>query len=167
MLAALNGRAGLRLSPDTLKRDFEVFLRTYVGRRGETAIEDAAEPLLTELGLIRETRLSGQYEFVRGPKATLPDEIFALFLRRFWRAQHKFSPTLSLEQASYGIGSPGRIFKLDEDSVLERLSRIEASTEGAVRWTDTAGLRQVVLVEELEDTALLRSSYIPARRVAA
>jgi hypothetical protein len=167
MLAALSGRAGLRLSPDTLKRDFEVFVRSYVGRRGDVASEDTAEPLLTELGLIRETRLSGQYEFVRGPKATLPDGIFALFLRRFWRAQHDSAPTLSLEQASYGIGSPGRIFKLDEDSVLERLSRIEVVTDGAIRWTDTAGLRQVVLVEEVDDEALLRGSFHSTRRVAA
>ena len=166
MLAALNGRAGLRLSPGTLRRDFEVFVRSYVGRRGDLANEDAAEPLLAELGLIRETRLSGQYEFVRGPKATLPDGIFALFLRRFWRAEHASSPTLSLEQVSYGIGSPGRIFKLDEDSVLERLSRIEISTGGAIRWTDTAGLRQVMFVEEVDEEALLRESYVSTRRVA-
>ena len=167
LVTAIGERVSVRLSPNTLKRDFEVFVRSYVGRRGEVANEDAAEPLLAELGLIRETRLSGQFEFVRGPKPTLPDGVFALFLRRFWRAQHDTSPTLSLEQASYGVGSPGRIFKLDEDSVLERLSGIEVVTDGAIRWTDTAGLRQVVMVDEVDEDVLLRGSYGATRQVAA
>lgn len=165
LLESLYGRQGLRLSVDTLRRDFDVFVRSYVPRRGDAGGEDAAEPLLAELGLIRETRLSGQYEFVRGPKPTLPDGVFALFLMRFWQSQHTNSPTLSAEQATYGMGSPGRIFKLDEDSVLECLSRIGDVTEGALQWTDTAGLRQVVLVDTPDEERLIRRSFGSAWKV--
>ena len=49
---------GWRATQNTLKRDVEVFLRSYVRRDG-MAGDDAAEPLLAELGLIREARVGG------------------------------------------------------------------------------------------------------------
>jgi hypothetical protein len=156
---------GARATAETVKRDVEVFLRSYAPRSGDAG-EDAAEPLLAELGLIRESRLSGQFEFVRGPKPNLQDGVFALVLKRFWARWHSEAPTLSAEQASYGAGSPGRVFKLDEDSVMARLARIGEITDGAIIWTDTAGLRQVSLTRKLttiDDTALITASY-PYRR---
>lgn len=158
-------RVGLKASADTLKRDVEVFVRSYVSK-GDGG-EDAAEPLLAELGLIRESRLAGQFEFVRGPKPTLPDAVFALTLWRFWRRWHATAPTLSVEQASYGPGSPGRIFKLDEDSVLERMTRLDRLTDGALVWTDTAGLRQVARVRAPNEARLLERAYPVRRRAAA
>ena len=50
---------------------------------------------------------------------------------------------LSFEAIAYGEGSPGRVFKLDEDSVAERLFGLSDLTRGVLSWTDTAGLRQV------------------------
>ncbi|CCF18088.1 conserved hypothetical protein [Pseudorhizobium banfieldiae] len=146
-----------RVTAETLKRDAEVLIRSYVAKKD--GAEDAVEPLLNELSLVREQRLANQYEFVRGPKQNLPDAVFALALRRFWRRWHTNAPTLSAEVASYGIGSPGRVFKLDEDSVLNRLSRIGEITNGAIIWTDTAGLRQVSLVTEVNEDALLSASF--------
>lgn len=130
-----------RATPETIKRDVEVFLRSYVGRSADGG-EDAAEPLLAELGLIRDARLSGQYEFVRGPQPSLPDEIFAVHLHRFWKRLGE-QPTLSAEAIAYAPGGPGRVFKLDEDSVITRLTGLGDLTNGAFVWTDTAGLRQV------------------------
>lgn len=150
-----------RVTAETLKRDVEVLIRSYVSK-GDGA-EDAAEPLLNELALIREQRLANQYEFVRGPKQSLPDAVFAIALRRFWKRWHGNAPTLSAEVASYGAGSPGRVFKLDEESVLNRLARIGEITDGAIIWTDTAGLRQVSLVREVDEDALLRTSFAKGR----
>ena len=162
LVGALEGvvaRKGWRATPGTLRRDVEVLLRSYVSR-SDTANEDAAEPLMGELGLIREARLGGYFEFVRGPKPSLPDCVFAYALGRFWTRRHIFSPALTLEQVCYGPGSPGRIFKLSEDEVAVRLSRIEATTNKAWRFTDTAGLRQVQKLDELDGLALLSSSYV-------
>jgi len=150
-----------RATAETVKRDVEVFLRSYAPRSGDVS-EDAAEPLLAELALIRESRLSGQFEFVRGPKPNIQDGVFALVLKRFWARWHPDAPTLSAEQASYGAGSPGRVFKLDEDSVMARLAKIGETTDGAIIWTDTAGLRQVSLTRNLatiDDQALITASY--------
>jgi len=164
LLDLAEGRKSWRASPDTLKRDVEVFVRSYVSSRGG---EEAAEPLLAELALIRDGGAPGQLEFVRGPKATLPDGVFVWALRRYWRRWHPDAPTLSMEQASYGVGSPGRVFKLDDDSIHARLSRIAAVTDGALTWTDTAGLRQVIFSREPDSERLLRSAFRPRLRSAA
>lgn len=166
LIAGLEGvvaRKGWRATTGTLRRDVEVLLRSYVPRH-DAAIEDTTEPLMAELGLIREARGGGYYEFVRGPKPSLPDSVFAYALGRFWNRRHRASPALTLEQACYGPGSPGRIFKLGEDEVAIRLSRIEATTGKAWRFTDTAGLRQVQKIEDIDGLSLVAAAY---RRKAA
>lgn len=157
-LEAVVAHKGWRATPGTLKRDVEVLLRGYVSR-GDAGNEDAVEPLMAELGLIREARSGGYYEFVRGPKPSLPDGVFAYALARYWQRRHLASPTLSVEQACYGPGSPGRIFKLGEDDVAARMARVEAYTGQAWRFTDTAGLRQVQKIREVDLMDLLRSAY--------
>lgn len=154
-------RPASRASAVTIKRDVEVFLRSYVSRR-DAGGEDAAEPLLAELGLLRETRYGGHFEFVRGPKPTLPDGVFAYALERFWRSHAVNAPAITVEQASYAVGSPGRIFKLDEHSVATRLIAMEALTGGAWRWTDTAGLRQLQRVAPVDELGLLATCYVGA-----
>ncbi|MER9419400.1 DUF4007 family protein [Mesorhizobium sp. M0306] len=166
-MAVIVGSRGGRATVETLKRDVEVFVRSYAAR-SQDAGEDASEPLMVELGLLRELKSSGQMEFVRGPKNTLPDGVFARVLKRYWGRNHQQSPTLSVEQAQYGPGSPGRVFKLDEDSLVARLMRISDVTGGKMTWTDTAGLRQVALVgnlAEIDELTLIAASY--KRRRAA
>lgn len=156
-LMALVRARGWRATQNTLKRDIEVFLRSYV-RRDAMAGDDAAEPLLAELGLIREARVGGWHEFVRGPKPTLPNGIFAYALADFWEGRGG-SSAITAEQVCYAPGSPGRVFKLDEDTVITRLMGIEAVTAGAWRWTDTAGLRQVQRLGDVDPMKLISNAY--------
>lgn len=146
-----------RATRGTIKRDIEVFLRSYV-RRGDTLNEDAAEPLLAELSIIREARLGGWYEFVRGPKPSLHDAVFAYALGDYWERSGG-ATTLTAEQVCYGPGSPGRVFKLDEDSVITRLMKLTELTDGAWQWVDTAGLRQIQRVESFDPLATLDRAY--------
>lgn len=44
---------------------------------------------------------------------------------------------------AYAEGSPGRVFKLDEESIAQRLLAISDFTGRKLEWTDSAGLRQV------------------------
>lgn len=148
----------IRASSVTIKRDIEVLLRSYVSRRTDGG-EDAAEPLLAELGIIREARLGGHFEMVRGPKPTLPDAVFAYALDHFWRARHPNAPTLTLEQVCFEAGSPGRVFKLDEIGIAARLQKIEEASFGTLRWIETAGLRQVQRVAALAPLDLLDAYY--------
>ncbi|MEI9402612.1 DUF4007 family protein [Mesorhizobium argentiipisi] len=161
MAAIIEARATARATAETLKRDVEVFVRSYAPRHSDAG-EDAAEPLLVELGLLREQRSTGQLEFVRGQKPSLDNSIFALVLKQFWERQHSLSPTLSVEQVQYDPGSPGRVFKLDEDSLVARLMSIGDATGGKMVWTDTAGLRQIALagrLGEIDEIDLVKAGY--------
>jgi hypothetical protein len=152
-----------RASGATIKRDVECFIRTYVPRVGASFAEELTEPLLGELGLIQQIGRS-TFAFRRGPKPTLPDVVFLFGLLEFW---DKFSPsasTLSFEAIAYEPGSPGRVFKLDENSVAERLANVERITRGAISSSDTAGLRQIVRTRDLKVTnALLVTAYRKSR----
>lgn len=167
LLAVSADRDWKRVAPVTVKRDVDCFIRSYVARSRGHGGEDAIEPVLVELGLIRESAIGDAYEFVRGPKSSLPDAVFAIGLARYWRSEHVEASTLSAEAVCYAAGSPGRVFKLDEDSVVERLMRIDQVTEGDFRWSETAGLRQVMRVEWPNECAVLARAYRSGARLAA
>jgi hypothetical protein len=69
--------------------------------------------------------------------------MFAFALLDYWPKASRGLSSMAFESIAYGDGSPGRVFKLDEQSVAERLLSLEDMTGGALSWTDTAGLRQV------------------------
>jgi hypothetical protein len=131
-----------KLSSSTLSRDLETCLRSYAPRSAGGSPEDFAEPLLGELGLLQEVR-KGQFAFRRGAKASLADGMFAFALLDFWDTTAQGLSTLAFEAIAYGEGSPGRVFKLDEESIAERLIGLSDLTNGYLSWTETAGLRQV------------------------
>lgn len=135
-----------RVSVTTIKRDIEVCLRCYLSRMDSREADDAAEPLLADLGLISEGP-AGTFHFRRGNQPSLPDGIFAFALLEFWRNWEQSTgssqSTLSYEAIAHDYGSPGRVFKLDENSTAERLMALEELSNGAIRWTDTAGVRQI------------------------
>lgn len=147
-----------RIADKTVVRDVECFIRSYVLRVDKIAGEDALEPVLAELGLIRS--LGGRlYEFRYGPKPSLPDAVFAYALTAFWDCHAPAAATLSVETITYEPGSPGRVFKLDESSVVERLTAMEDTTRGAIVWSDTAGVRHAVRMKPADSLSLLASAY--------
>ena len=131
-----------RLSVSTISRDLETCLRSYAPRTAGGSPEDFAEPLLGELGLLQEVH-KGQYAFRRGPKASLDDGVFAYALVDFWDRTADGQSSLAFEAVAYAEGSPGRVFKLDEESIAQRLIGLADFTGGRLAWTDSAGLRQV------------------------
>jgi hypothetical protein len=131
-----------RLSRSTISRDLETCLRSYAPRAAGGSPEDYAEPLLGELSLLQEVH-KGQYAFRRGPKASLHDGVFAYALVDFWNRHAEGQSSLAFETIAYAEGSPGRVFKLDEESIAQRLISLSDFTRRKLEWTDSAGLRQV------------------------
>lgn len=131
------------ISASTLTRDIDTCIRSYAPRSGAGSPEDFAEPMLGELGLISEEG-KGTFAFRRGPKPTLSDGMFIYALIDYWEALDSAANSMAFESIVYGEGSPGRVFKLDEESVAERLFSLDDFTGGTFSWTDTAGLRQVL-----------------------
>ena len=153
-------RAGRAPSPETLGRDADVFLNTYApAPRAGGNTEDGLDCPLRELGLIAPT-FEQHYRFSIGPKPSLPPAVFAYALLKFWNWKATNSATISAREIAGAPGSPGLIFKLDEDSTLAYLDELSDLTGGALRFQDTPLVRQVVRENStLPEHALLAAHY--------
>jgi len=161
MLAELNRRALPPPSEHSLRRDIDCFIRTYApSRNPKTAtLEDSLDCPFVELGLLEDDGASGVLRFKRGVQRTLAPEIFAYALIDYWGRVAHDRETLPFSTIAYRFGSPGTIFKLDENSLIERLERLEETTAGRLVYAETAGLKQVYRRTEIRAFELLSHYY--------
>jgi hypothetical protein len=150
-------RGWKRAAEMTIRRDVECLVRTYVVPSAGTheALEDSLESPLGELALIRLIGKRDDYQFVRGAKPTLTPGVFSYALNAFWNRMGT-TRTLSFEMVAHEAGSPGRVFLLDEADLASRLSSIEAHTKGQFRWSETAGLKQIIRERPLSEEKALQ-----------
>ena len=149
-----------RTTGASLKRDIDVFIRTYAPqRRGKTGLEDTLDCPLADLGLIRESNQQQTFQIVRGPRASLPIDIFGYALAEYLVDRAAKTQTITLEELAFGEGSPGRVFCLDEPGLILRLDQMESITSGGVVFDETAGLRQLYVHQLPEPIEMLRQCY--------
>ena len=134
-----------RAAPATIKHDVACFVRTYVAQLpiGKSDLEHGLESPLTELGLIKPLGKRDGFRFVRGPKPSLGDGTFCYAVADFWDRHSPNTNTLSFEALAHEPGSPGRVFLLDENDVVDKLVGLEDVTNGAYSWSETAGIKQL------------------------
>lgn len=161
-----------RISETTVRRDVECFVRTYLTKSltSKGLHEENLESPISELSLVQPMGVGGGFRFRRGPKPTLPNEVFLYGLVSFWRNLYPSRKEFSVEAVSHEPGSPGRVFLLDEDSVAERLASMADLTGGAIRWDESTGLRQVYAhdlssVDEFKHVRDLYKTALHARAV--
>ena len=162
-----------RASATTIKNDVACFVRTYVAQfpSGKAGYEDGLESPLTELGLIKPVGKHGGFRFVRGQKPSLGMGVFCYAVTDFWsRSSFSGGQTLSFEALAHEPGSPGRVFLLEENDVVDLLSRLEDASRGIYRWSETAGLKQLIRTRELsldDAIGLLAADYGQKRQRGA
>ena len=148
------------VSANTLQRDVNCFIRTYCQSRHTAAIvEESFDCPLVDLNLIAELPESDGYEFQRGEKETLSIEVFAATLIAFWDARFSERDAMPFQELMYAPISPGRIFRLDEDTMVLYLERLEPLTNGTLRYDETADLKQVYRDGDLNPIELLERYY--------
>ncbi|MYK18514.1 DUF4007 family protein [Candidatus Poribacteria bacterium] len=149
-------------SDNTFQRDVNCFIRTYCqSRHNHGIIEESFDSPLVELNLITELPDSNEYEFQRGKKETLPVEVVAATLDAFWTLRFPKRDTLPFSELMYASLSPGRIFRLDEDTMTTYLEDLAQHTDRALQYDETAGLKQVYRDEglNLNTMELLKRYY--------
>ncbi|NOY93347.1 MAG: DUF4007 family protein [Deltaproteobacteria bacterium] len=159
-----------RLTANTLKRDVEVFVRSYVpGRVSKRRhVEDTLDCPLVELGLIREGSEQGVLHITRGSQPSLPNEIFAACLSEFLKASDHGHSALPVQAIGFEPGAPGQVFCLGEEALLARLESLSQITKAAIRFDETAGLRTLLFAPPLPTKLdLLESYYAQANRSAS
>jgi hypothetical protein len=162
LLQQANREMGEReIAEDTIERDVDCFLRTYVPSDPDKRLsrEELLDCPLTELRLIRRNGAPNGFAFLRGRHESLPDELFAYCLLEFWDKRAPASKTIRFDEVAYGVGSPGQIFKLTENSLVDRLHRMGSLTANTVRYDDTSGLRQIFRDQSIESVTLLNKHY--------
>ena len=144
-----------RVSDSTLTRDVDVCIANYAPRAAKGSPEDAAEPLLGELPLITpHVGPRGAFVFRRGVKRTLSPSLFAYAVIEYWKHRLPDTAVLSFEKIAHDYGSPGRVFKLDENSVGELVVSLDSLTNGLLGWSDSSGIRQVHRSGPILDSAI-------------
>ncbi len=158
---------GKLVAESSVRRDVDVFLRTYAPPRAGRGVvaEDSLDCPLVELGLISPGSGGQTFRFNRGLQPDLPDGVLVYATLAFWDAFAPAAATLAVADLARLPGSPGRLFKIDESSLIGRLERVEAFTGGAVSYGETAGLRQLSRrrrVDPLDALARAYAAGVPA-----
>jgi hypothetical protein len=138
-------RSGWRqATPPAVAKDVDCFVRMYTATpAGRGLIDDAVDSPFRELGLLeylgpKRDRL----RFVVGAKPNLPDEILAFACFDFAQQRDSAAGLISVHSLCRDPGSPGKVFKLSEASLLASLERY-ATSIGSQIVTEAAGAAQL------------------------
>ena len=108
--------------------------------------EEALECPFVELNLIRKG-FGNTLVANRGERKSLPDDLFLYSIINLWVSQDSRSSTISVEALLNDPFSPGSIFLLDRDSLVERLEQIESLSNGSMILDQSSGLAQIIINE--------------------
>ncbi len=155
-LRAMATEQGWRVpSEATISRDIECMLNCYTRTRARSNAvinEDLLLCPLIDLDLIQQLPGQHTYRLVAGQQAGLPDALVAYAVYEMMR--HHGRQTIAFSELAYAPRSPGRVFRLDEDALLNRLQMIDQITNGRAYYSDQAGIRQIAW-PNLGDDAML------------
>ena len=130
----------------TLLADINVTLANYCPNNSISRREDDIGSPLCELKLIRRGE-DNRFVFNLGSKRSLSQELFLECLVNYWEYESRRLGqninSFKLEQLLHAPLTPGRIFLLGEKELAERLENIEETSEGALIWSETAGISEV------------------------
>ncbi|WP_278850985.1 DUF4007 family protein [Parasutterella excrementihominis] len=159
---------GCNVTKNTLKRDIEVVFRSYTlsQRQKKDKYEDKVDSLFSCLGLISSAD-SSVFEIIRTHRGTLPTAFFVWATLDHWERLNELSPSKSLDwfQISFAANSPGRVFKLSERDLNERLEEVESISSGKLLWTDQLGIKNLVCKDpNLDLNSIKRELLIRAYR---
>jgi hypothetical protein len=155
-------KEGLRVKDSVIARDVDCLIRTYVsgaGPKKQAVVEESFACPLLQLNLIQPSPDGELYRFAIGPKPSLPSSVFAYALHDYFGRRQNRTETMSIQECLYGEASPGQVFKLDENSLVEFVENLEDTLGGSVILDETAGLKQIYRRQSFDPVTILDSYY--------
>ena len=130
-------------SENTIKRDIDVFVRSYTLSKDkrDNFNEDSFECPLSELGLVRPSMNKDNYDIHSGNKQSLSPSVLAYAVYDY--ASKNNEHLIPLERLCSDFGSPGKVFRMDENSMIKVLSEIDQISNGMINYSETAGHKQI------------------------
>ena len=141
--------AWARPSQSSLSKDVDCLIRMYTaGRAQRSTVDDILDCPFRDLGLIRPSWADHRrYRFQLGPKPSLPHAITAYACICFIQRDLGGAQTATLNRLASAPGSPGKVFKLTEDALLQSLET-HAAVQPEVQVVMTGGIAQLVLRDD-------------------
>lgn len=134
----------------SIKRDLECLISSYAfPSQSNRSLEDFADCPFRDLGLIQRTAIN-QTKIVRNKKRHLSIWLFAWAVIDF--AEKKGLNHLKVDSIISDPESPGKIFCLDRESVLQKIFQLDELTDDQITISDSAGLQQMYINEDLYQT---------------
>ncbi len=159
-------RSGRPLSAISARQHFDVWLHTYLpGRSGKG--EDGLDSPLSALRLIypagERQQSSGRREAVFAfdleRKATIRQALFEYCIHDWWDAEFEHEETVALRNVTFGRSSPGRVFRMSESEVRDRLEALSHSINGSVELIESLNQFVVRRQRRMDRFDLLASVY--------
>jgi Protein of unknown function (DUF4007) len=134
----------------TLRQHWDVFLHSYRPPRAAKG-EDHLDSALSALRLIRESgerpNASGKWEslyaFDSAPKLAIPDQLFTFFIHDWWNKNYPLERTAPIRELVIGDHSPGRLLKMQESEILQRVTEMALRQPKTFQTIETISLRQL------------------------
>ncbi len=158
-----------RVSPTTLKRDAQLVLRMYskTSNNARVSLEDSMDSPLSLLNLLERNGVSA-WQSTPSDRRELPLGILAFAVAQLF----ELGPANQLAVADLMYSdnnrcAPGAVFRLTEDSLIEKLEDLCTAHSRSLRLDNTAGVFQLYKLASFDPIKVLRSQYaFTSRRVA-
>lgn len=159
-------RAQRPLSPVSSKQHLDVWLHTYLPGRSSRS-EEALDSPLSSLRLIRQV---GTREFAEGRneqvygfdlevKAGISQATFEYCLHDWWNTDLEHEETVTLNEAAFSRMGPGRIFRMPEAEVRERVASLSGGKNPNFELLESLNQMIIRRKKRREPQALLSNIY--------
>jgi len=148
-------------SDNVIMRDVDCYVRTYSGKRRfekKKKYEDSFDCPLRELGLIHPMNDGELYRFRIGPKHTLPAEIIGYCIWEYLHCRKK-QHSFKIQEALYHEDSPGQVFMMDENSLIEAVNLLNGNPRWASEFSFSESAGIALIHCSLQDGNELLNSY--------
>ncbi len=144
-----------KISENTIVRDIEVLLRTYLKPIKSKSIEKDFMNIFVSLELLHQDK--DKYNIQVNEKSNLPAEIFLYAILD----NEAFATTnsLNLKDLRFSPQSVGLVFAMNLDGVYEKIKELETLYEGKIVFTETAGNPVLQFKERPEKIQVLIEYY--------
>jgi hypothetical protein len=146
-----------QFNPNTIKSDFEVFHKLYVGSEVLKDKEDIISGILAELQLVRTLDRSGKqafYHIEETEREDLPPEILLYTILD----NEDYGLSINFETLMTGYNSPGSIFAINRTGLLQKIESLVQQFDYIV-FKDDAGVRELQFKNKPETPSEVLNKY--------
>ena len=99
------------------------------------------------------------YCFDPARKSAIPEQLFVFFVHDWWNRNYPNEQTVPLRDLVLGDHSPGRLLKMQESEVLQRLIEMALRRPKVFQIAESMNLRQLLRLKPSDGFSDLKSAY--------